>query len=123
KPFGDALALGITVQNPPVGRPRCWASLADVVAFIDGGVDDRRLESLVGGLSLVEWQAVKPMRSTDIKVAAPAAFALLALAHGHEDPGRPGQLLPMTTGMLANAAAGRLDVATRLAVQRLRTIG
>lgn len=122
-PHRDAREMGITTRNQDqkVGRPRCWASLQDISEFIEG-VDDRRLESLTAGLSLIDWPSVKRRRIDDA-AAPPAAFALLALAHGHENPSQPGYLLPTTSGMLANVAAGRLDVATRLAIQRLRGIG
>lgn len=122
----DAAEVGIS-DGGRSGRPRCWASLTDVVDFIDGprgsGIDERRLEALIDGLSLIDWPSVKPRDVRNERSLPPAGFALLALARSLEDPNREDQLLPLTSGMLANAAAGRLDVATRLAIQRLRGIG
>jgi CRISPR-associated protein Csx17 len=121
-PYRDADNLGF-------GRPRCWASLADVTAFIDGGgpgvsgIDERRLEALIGGLSLIDWARVGARDPKPEYAVPPAGYSLLALAHGLEDPTHEGHLLPTTTGMLANAAAGRLEVASRLAIQRLRASG
>ncbi|KIG18937.1 hypothetical protein DB30_06548 [Enhygromyxa salina] len=126
-PHRDAADLGITRDSPNVGHPRCWASLADVTAFIDGpevsGIDEQRLEALMSGLSLIDWARVNPRPPRSEYAVPPAGFSLLALAHGLEDPARAGHLLPATSGMLANAAAGRLDVASRLAIQRLRASG
>ncbi len=127
-PHFDARELGITdAKGDKLGAPRCWASLSDVVAFIDGpeqsGIDLQRLEALIGALSLIDWKALEQGYVNDGARVPPASFALLALAHGLEDPGRPNQLLPATPGMLANAAAGRLDEASRRAIRRLRTVG
>jgi CRISPR-associated protein Csx17 len=134
-PHRDAAELGIgpwskdskVDERPKIGVPRCWAQISDVAAFIDGpragGIDDRRLEALTSGLSLIDWRRVKPWDSAPDPGVPPAAFSLLALAHGREHPQREGQLLPSTPGMLANAAAGRLDLASRLAIQRLRAVG
>lgn len=125
--YRDARVLNIVYGG--AGRPRCWASLADIAAFIagprDSGMDEGRLEALTGGLSLIDWPNVKVegRAPVDGPELPPAGFSLLALAHGPEDPTQPGQLLPATSGMLANAAAGRLEVASRLAIQRLCGVG
>ncbi|NJK31190.1 MAG: type I-U CRISPR-associated protein Csx17 [Deltaproteobacteria bacterium] len=105
-PHRDAHDIGIG-ETGRRGRPRCWARVADVVAFIDrDGLDEQRLEALIGGLSLIAWPEVAHQPAPELDRAPPASFALLALAHGLEDPEHPNRLLPTTPGMLANARRG-----------------
>ena len=123
----DAWAIGIADAREKAGRPRVWASLADIAAFIDGprvsGIDENRLEALVWGLSLIDWARVSPQPSPQDRELPPAGYMLMALARERFLPGSAVELLPSTPGMLANAAAGRLDDATLLAIRRLHGIG
>ncbi|MCC7106963.1 MAG: type I-U CRISPR-associated protein Csx17 [Chloroflexi bacterium] len=41
-------------------RARLRNSLSDIVAFLDGRVDERRVEALIPALTAVDWQAVRP---------------------------------------------------------------
>lgn len=123
--FADALAAGVVERRDgrDVGRPRVWASLDAVAQFIDGRVDDDRLERLLRGLALIDWARVRRQPAPKgERVAAPAAFALLALARESTMPGSD-QRFPETPGMLTLAAAGRLREATAMAVRRLRAGG
>jgi CRISPR-associated protein Csx17 len=114
--FLDAARVGI-------GRPRVWARLDDVADFIEGRVDDRRLEALLRGLALIHWPMVpEPRAARDERVLPPSAFTLLALAREGTMPGTD-QRFPDTPGLLPRAAAGRLADATTLAVQRLHAAG
>lgn len=123
--FADALAAGIVerLDGHEVGRPRVWASLEAVEQFIEGHVDDDRLERLLRGLALIDWARVRRQSPPKVeRVVPPAAFTLLALARESTMPGSD-QRFPETPGMLTLAAAGRLREATAMAVRRLRAGG
>ena len=108
---------------PGEGR---WASLGDIGAFIDGRVDDGRIETLLRGLILINWRdggVSGDMR----KIRGPrepmpdAAYALLKLCHlPHKVAGRAVRLTPAIT---RRAASGDLTEATRLAARRLNASG
>ncbi|NQT12972.1 MAG: type I-U CRISPR-associated protein Csx17 [Planctomycetes bacterium] len=107
------------------GEGRYRASLGDIAAFIDGHVDDRRIESLLRGLILVNWQAVeyetlKQLRG--LREPMPdAAYALLKLCHiPHGIAGKAVRLPPAIT---RRAASGNLTEATRSAARRLNASG
>jgi CRISPR-associated protein Csx17 len=104
----------------------------DLALFIDGEVDDRRIEALVRGLALVSQspeEEASPAQT--FGGASPAAFPLLRAAyalragafqsHDALTAGR-GDHVP-TTGLLEAALAGDLRQATRLAERRLRAAG
>lgn len=126
---------GIAAQAPPreppspfgrlhaPGRPRRFAALGDLAAFIAGHTDDRRLEALARGLSLLDWDAI-PHRAPPPHhlPSPPTAFALLALALRWSPPGHPSPI-KSTPGLLARACAGDLARATELASRRLRCHG
>ena len=108
------------------GDGRCCASLGDIAAFIDGGVDDRRIESLLRGLILVNWrdsgifEAIQQIRGSR-EPMPDAAYALLKLCHlPHNIAGKAVRLTPAIT---RRAASGDLTEATRLAARRLNASG
>lgn len=105
------------------GDGRCCVSLGDIAAFIDGRVDDRRLESLLYGLILLNWrssgilQIIRQIRGPSEPIPD-AAYALLKLCHL---PGPiAGHLVPLTPAITRRAASGDLSEATRLAARRLK---
>lgn len=103
------------------GEGRCHASLADIAAFIDGRVDDRRIESLLRGLILVNWSKRLPLIRGPAEPMPDAAYALLKLCHlPHEIAGKAVRLTPAIT---RRTASGDLTEATRLAARRLTASG
>ena len=107
------------------GDGRYGTSLGDIATFIDGRVDDRRIESLLRGLILVNWQAVgretlKQLRG--LREPMPdAAYALLKLCHlPYKIAGKAVRLTPTITH---RAASGNLTESTRLAARRLLASG
>lgn len=96
--------------------PRRFAGLGDLSRFIAGEVDDRRIEALARGLSLIDWPRVRRWHEVAHAPMPPAAFAALALALGWCPPGHS---LKRTPGLVRWAAAGRVADATRLALRRL----
>jgi CRISPR-associated protein Csx17 len=118
-PYADAAACGIRGADSR-GTPRRWPSFADLCSFIDGALDDRRLELLTRGLMLIDWPRVEKVpASRDEAAMVPTAFALLLLARELEvvPP------MPRTPGLLTNAAAGRMPQASELAIRRLSGVG
>lgn len=124
----DAVRYGKQSGNDELlfpGGGRYCASLGDIAEFIDGRVDDRRIESLLRGLILVNWPTVG--RQTLGQIRGPrdpmpdAAYALLKLCHlSHKIAGKAIRLIP---AIIRRAASGDLTEATRLAVRRLRASG
>ena len=107
------------------GAGRCSASLGDIAAFVDGDVDDERIEMLLRGLILVNWRYVGRdvlrQLAGDREPMPDAAYALLKLCHlPHEIDGKA---IPLTPAITHRAAAGDATEATRLAAQRLRGSG
>ncbi|MEW6542255.1 MAG: type I-U CRISPR-associated protein Csx17 [Nitrospirota bacterium] len=104
-------------------RGRYPAALSDVHEFIAGRVDEQRLEALLRGLSLVNWDYVQtqPSTSDTNEVPLPALYALLKLTH------LPGALrdvvIPYIPAILGRAAMGQAGEASRLAIQLLRGCG
>lgn len=100
---------------------RVAASLGDVCAFIEGRVDDERIAALVGGLNAVRWaQVTNPARGVHSPMPI-GAYALIKLCHLPD--GWLSRQIPFKPAILNRLAAGDVDGATRLAVQRLRASG
>lgn len=98
------------------------ASLNDIHEFIAGNVDELRLERLLRGLVLVNWDKAQDRPMTDDgEKLPPALYALLKLTH------LPGPLrniqIPYMPAILARAASGQAGEASRLAFRRLRGCG
>lgn len=100
---------------------RHFATLADLAAFIDAGVDDYRIESLARGLALLDWRSVPAATPPPVDgPPPPAAFAALALALTWCPE---GQVARRTPGLLARAVAGDLPGAVSMALRRLQGYG
>jgi CRISPR-associated protein Csx17 len=114
---------------PPRLRPR----LADVLAFLDGTTDDRKLSELLWGLSAVsrpnrEFQFVHPPRSGASR--PPTDYSLLKLVLLDGPASRPTPSGPAAPSPIRNEPrvigllrAGRLDEAVDVACRRLQASG
>lgn len=113
----------------PRGAP--CASLGDLAEFIEGRVDDARIEALAVGLGAVgpPPRSPWPERPTP---RPPAVFSALALVwwrvapepeEGEPDERMPGARMPDTPGILRRAASGGLPRAVELALRRLAGAG
>ncbi|TKB88081.1 MAG: type I-U CRISPR-associated protein Csx17, partial [Nitrospira sp.] len=99
------------------------ASLSDIHEFIAGNVDERRLEGLLRGLTLINWGLVQEFSQAtdDHESLLPALYALLKLTHlPHPFRGIP---MPYVPAIIARSLAGQSSEASRLAVRRLRGCG
>ena len=116
--------LAATREGTHLGLPaRRTVSLQDVAAFIDGQVDDTRLEDLIWALSLLDWSDEVP-RSTPSQrdgYAPDASFALLKLCFA----GAPvlGVKIPVHAEIHRRAMGGDGLRATESAIRRLRGSG
>lgn len=109
---------------------RYGASLSDVVAWLDGRVDDDAIADLVWALLAVDgadWQPPSPRRR-DVPDLLPAAYGVLKLTLA----GRPlraafapdaGVAVHHDTATMALLSAGRTQEATQRAIARLRAAG
>jgi len=105
------------------------ADLEDLRLFIEGSIDEAKLEGLLWGLNAVEWRMAQPIpsRSRTDELPIPSAYALLKLAH------MPGQVrfnwndlgvdVPLNPAILARARTGQIGAACKLASHRLRASG
>lgn len=101
--------------------PRGFVALGDLSAFIVGATDDRRLEALARGLSVLDWPRIPRIRDPEPREPLPpAAFAALALARSWYPEGHARQDTP---GLLTRAAAGDISGAVTLALRRLQGYG
>ncbi len=98
-------------------------SLNDIHEFVVGNVDERRLEGLLRGLTLINWHLVQEsaQRMDDHESPFPALYALLKLTH-LSNPFR-GISISYMPAILARAAAGEASEASRQAIRRLRGCG
>lgn len=99
------------------------ASLNDIREFVVGNVDERRLERLLRGLTLINWRLVQESApaTDDHESPLPALYALLKLTH-LPGPFR-GISIAYMPAILARAAAGDAADASRQAIRRLRGCG
>jgi CRISPR-associated protein Csx17 len=103
-------------------RPgRFGVAAADLAAYVDGAVDERRLEGLLRGLVAMDWAKALPLGATGTSSLPGGLHALMRLAREQPAPG--GGRLPRTPGLLARGAAGDATAAARLAMRRLRAAG
>ena len=106
-------------------KGRYCASLGDISAFIDGDVDDDRIERLLRGLLLVNWRYVghdtlKRLGGNGEPIPD-ASYALLKLCHlPHK---LDDKAVPLAPAITRRAAAGDIAEATLLAARRLRGSG
>jgi CRISPR-associated protein Csx17 len=107
----------------PDYSPR-FARLEDITCFIEGRTNDSLLADLIWGLSLLDWQQVKPL-SLEFREAPDAIpssfFALLRLcfrpSSGKDDA------IPLVPATLHRAMNGDGKAASELAACRLRASG
>ncbi|WP_417731222.1 type I-U CRISPR-associated protein Csx17 [Rosistilla oblonga] len=114
---------------------RCPANLDDVSAFLNQETDDRAIESLLRGLTLIDWNRVAweqiPWMSGDPKrdferkpSAAWCLLKLCLLPDGVPSPdGLAATQIRLQPQIFRLAANGKLAEATALASQRLRSSG
>ena len=100
-----------------------FVALDDVVHWINGSVDDQRIEAIARGLSLVDLpQSPKPSPSPPPKLPVPVAYSLSAIAHRRHLKDQD-LILPRIPALLTNLAAGNCYTATQLAIRRLHASG
>jgi CRISPR-associated protein Csx17 len=103
---------------------RRFARLDDITAFIEGRTNDALLADLIWGLSLIDWQKVKPLQPgfREAPGAAPSAFyALLRLCFRLPNGNDAG--IPVMPAILHRAMNGDGKAASELAARRLRGSG
>lgn len=100
------------------------ARLDDITHFIEGHTNDALLSDLIWGLSLLNWQQIKPLPSESPKTpeVVPSSFyALLRLcfrpANGKDEA------IPLVHAILHRATNGDGKAASELAARRLRASG
>lgn len=110
------------------------AQLDDIVCWIEGCVDDERIEAIARGLCLVDLPKQFP-QSARPELPIPAAYALAAIVHrrtlnSHALQQIFGQFilsqnttLPRVPALLTKLATGDCVAATALAAQRLHASG
>jgi CRISPR-associated protein Csx17 len=100
---------------------RCYASVADIAAFIEGETNDALLADLLWGLCLIDWSADTESTLAPGTCAPPALYALLKLCF---PPKRAnGETVPLVPAIHRRAAAGDGAAASQLAVRRQRASG
>jgi CRISPR-associated protein Csx17 len=107
------------------------ASLGDISAFLRRSTDDRRIDQLVRGLMLLDWQNPATASAAQQIDAVPdggipdATFGLLKLCHTHQPVplGVVGNHVRLDARIARNLAAGRVSDAVGLAACRLRGSG
>jgi len=109
------------------GRAGVQAGLADVMGFLRGDVDGRRVLALARPLMAVDWSAtgIPAIAHTPSSEIADAAYAVLRLVHLSEPLRRGADLLevPVDPESFTRLAAGDLGKATAIALRRLRATG
>ena len=100
---------------------RCYASVADIAAFIEGETDDALLAGLLWGMSLIDWSADLDPLASPPACAPPALYALLKLCYQPKHPS--ADTIPLVPAIHHRAAAGDGAAASRLAARRLRASG
>lgn len=96
------------------------ARLDDILAYIEGRVDDTRLLARIHALSLLDGAGSPGSRTPSGRSPGPA-YALAALAWDRHP--RPGVTLPDTPSVLGQLVGERITDATRTAASRLRASG
>lgn len=100
---------------------RCYASVADIAAFIEGETNDTLLADLLWGLSLIDWSADTGSAPSLGACVPPALYALLKLCFL---PNRATEeTIPLVPAIHHRAVAGDGAAASQLAVRRLRASG
>lgn len=109
----------------------CPLPLNDIIPFILGQVDERKIERLLWGLNAIRWQSDRKYfsdsRMASITWPLPPAYALFKLTHCPHFPQQADMpenkgSIPFDPAILALAGAGRVE-ATRVAARRLNASG
>jgi CRISPR-associated protein Csx17 len=96
------------------------ANLDDIVAWIEGVVDDQRVEAIARGLCLI--RSSRPLLQRQVsRLKPPAAYSLTAIVHRRVI--NPELKLPSVPELLSRLASGDCMTATRLASRRLHASG
>jgi CRISPR-associated protein Csx17 len=109
------------------GKASFAPGLGDIAKFIESAVDDERIEALLKGLILIDWDQARRIGVWNLVPPAGrepfpgAAYALLKLCHLPKD--LDGVAIPLTTQITHRAAIGDIAGATMLAARRLRASG
>lgn len=125
-------SAALSTEQPDAYKP--FAALDDVVCWINGSVNQQRVEAIARGLSLVDLsQAFALPKPPELPI--PVAYALTAIAHRRQIKREASQkvlghsiltqdlTLPRVPGLLAKLAAGDCYTATNLAIHRLSASG
>ncbi len=102
------------------------ATLADLSDFIEGRTNDALLADLIWGLSLLDWQRVKPLPAAPREAAAVIPSSLYALLRLSLRPAKTGgerNVLPVVPAILRRAMNGDGRAASEQAARRLRASG
>lgn len=126
-----------SASNLPTPAHVHYAHLDDLAYWINGYVDDQRLEAIARGLSLVQLPS-SASHTPSPTLPIPTAFALIAIAHHRvmtvatsddrgEKANRSNRLttvtLPRVPGILPKLTAGDCVTATDMASRRLHASG
>lgn len=107
----------------PDGSKR-FAHLDDITAFIEGRTNDDLLADLIWGLSLLDWQKVKPLSSEfrGVQEAIPSSFYAMLRLCFRPDNGMD-DAIPLVPAILQRAMNSDGQAASELAARRLRESG
>lgn len=107
----------------PDNSPR-FARLDDITYFIEGRTNDTLLADLIWGLSLLDWQQVKPLSSKfpDALEAIPSSFYAMMRLCFRTSSGKD-DAIPLVPAILQRAMIGDGKAASELAARRLRASG
>lgn len=108
-----------------VGANCCRASLADVMAFLDGTVDDARVLSLARPLMAVKWWEQRSSIEHPSPASPDAAYAILRIAHLSGPLRREGGdvCVQLDPEPVARLSAGDVAGAVAVCLRRLRSSG
>ncbi|SPE63065.1 conserved hypothetical protein [Verrucomicrobia bacterium] len=100
------------------------SSLDDITSFIEGRTDDALLADLIWGLSLLDWQQVKPLmpESHDLPDAVPSSFYAMLRLCFRRSSGKDGAI-PVVPAILQRSINGDGKAASELAARRLCASG
>jgi CRISPR-associated protein Csx17 len=123
------LIMGERLQVVDSLQSRCYATLADIDAFLNGQTDDARIWALLHGLATLKWHvgmSVQPERTASAAPLLSRSYALLKLLYlPHAIPvGAPESVQVWSErSVLGRLRAGRMPEAMALAQRRLFASG
>jgi CRISPR-associated protein Csx17 len=119
-----AVRADVEARNTYPDTGRLAADLADVAAFIEGGVDERRLADLLWACCLIDWPRVtgRPLRGVFGRDVLPGAlYGLLKLGFAGREVREVS--IPAVPRIHRLAAAGDAGASATAAARRLRASG